>query len=172
MFGNAGVRRCKRHHLHKHCRGSSKHRPEGDDMSQPQFVLIGSLAIADFSLLWKTRETSCFGFNLPRHLMYMRFSLYLQRTISFSAPSPAPCETDDPLLSVYSDSDWMCDAVSIVLMQERLRGLFSGLGPTVLRDAPFSGLYLLLYVPFPLNVVVVIPSAIPTNWEKFLFLLC
>ena len=32
-----------------------------------------------------------------------------------------------------------------IAKQERLRGLFRGIIPTVLRDAPFSGIYLLLY---------------------------
>ena len=36
-------------------------------------------------------------------------------------------------------------ALSTIARTERLRGLFSGLGPTLLRDAPYSGLYLLLF---------------------------
>lgn len=32
-----------------------------------------------------------------------------------------------------------------ILKRERLRGLFRGVIPTVLRDAPFSGIYLLIY---------------------------
>jgi len=37
------------------------------------------------------------------------------------------------------------DALKTIARYERLRGLYSGLLPTVLRDAPFSGIYFMFY---------------------------
>uniref|UniRef100_A0A915ADF0 Solute carrier family 25 member 38 n=1 Tax=Parascaris univalens TaxID=6257 RepID=A0A915ADF0_PARUN len=46
--------------------------------------------------------------------------------------------------SVYRDASVLSAAVN-VLNQNGMRGLFKGMVPTLMRDAPFSGLYLLFY---------------------------
>lgn len=54
---------------------------------------------------------------------------------------------------------------------ERLKGLFSGLGSTIMRDAPFSGLYLLMYTR--LKKAVEESQVLPPNTPPYVLnLLC
>eukprot|EP00897_Mesotaenium_endlicherianum_P002120 jgi/Mesen1/1936/ME000146S01017 len=60
-------------------------------------------------------------------------------------------------------------ALTSIGRTEGLRGLFSGLGPTLVRDAPYSGLYLLLYARLRNSLKESwLPVAVPQSTANFI----
>lgn len=59
-------------------------------------------------------------------------------------------------------------AIAIITRKEGLRGLYSGLMPTLARDAPYSGLYLFMYNRLQHSLGESMPTGSPQASISFL----
>jgi solute carrier family 25 protein 38 len=81
-------------------------------------------------------------------LLMMPFSVVKVR---FEVSSSVLCRSDThiPIICIIQSNLYRYDSVwtafQSIVRTEGVRGLFSGFGSTTLRDAPFAGLYLLIY---------------------------